>query len=270
MITSIRGILAATALTAGTLVAAAPAFADDASGITVTGSATIASSYRFRGLAQSDNLPVVQASITATHSSGFYVGTWGSSTTYNNNDSGYGTPIYTGGTEIDVFGGYSKTLEGVTFDGGVYGYIYPGLKNSNYYELYASVAKSYGPVKGKLGINFAPAQKVFNYSLTSSTRSNTYVYGELSSAIPGTPLSVHSHVGYTSGGFDYVRDYLDYSVGVSASWKALTLDASLVGTDLGRGRITNDPNYGDGSAYWGNYYYRVAKPVGVVSLTAAF
>lgn len=267
MITSIRGILAATALAAGTLVAA-PAFADDASGITVTGSATVASQYRFRGLSQSNNEPVIQASITATHSSGFYVGTWGSSASSNDFEQ---SPIDIGGTEIDVFAGYSKTIGGVTFDGGVYGYIYPGFnyvsKNAgNYYELYASVAKTYGPVKGKLGVNFAPAQNVFNISSFSGTRNNTYVYGELSSGIPGTPLSVHSHVGYTSGGFDYVRDYLDYSVGVSATWKALTLDASFVGTDLGRGRVYA----GTCTGACGEYFYRPAKPVGVVSLTAAF
>jgi len=251
----VRGLLAASAL-AGAFVAA-PAFAEDApSDFTITGSATIASQYRFRGLSQSNNQPVVQGAITVTHSSGLYVGVWGSSASSSDFNN---SPIDIGGTEIDVFGGYSKTIAGVTLDGGVYGYLYPSQTGLNYYELYGSVAKSYGPVKGKLGINFAPAQKVFNSYITSATRSNTYVYGELSSGIPGTPLSVHSHLGYTAGGFDYVRPYLDYSVGVSASWKALTLDASFVGTDIGRG-----------TAFGSNYLYRPAKPVGVVSLTAAF
>ena len=264
----VRGLLAASAL-AGAFVAA-PAFAEDApSDFTITGSATVASQYRFRGLSQSNNEPVVQGSVTVTHKSGLYAGVWGSSASSSDFNN---SPIDIGGTEIDVFAGYSTTLAGVTLDGGVYGYLYPsygqgsfgqsvGLTRNagNYYELYASVAKTYGPVKGKLGINFAPAQNVFNYSTWSGTRSNTYVYGELSSAIPGTPLSVHSHLGYTAGGFDYVRPYLDYSVGVSASWKALTLDASFVGTDIGRG-----------TAFGSNYLYRPAKPVGVVSLTAAF
>jgi len=262
MITTVRGLLAATALVGA--FAAAPAFAEEAPAgdITITGSATVASQYRFRGLSQSDNLPVIQGAITATHASGFYVGTWGSSATQGN----FGSPIYIGGTELDVFGGYAKEISGVNVDLGVIGYIYPGATTGNYYELYGSVAKTYGPVKGKLGVNFAPAQKVFNYSSTSSTRNNTYVYGELSSAIPGTPLNVHSHLGYTSGGFDYVRDYLDYSVGVSASYKNLTLDASFVGTDLGRGRTYAATCTGT----CGEYYFRPAKPVGVVSLTAAF
>lgn len=269
MITSIRGILAATAL-AGAFIAA-PAFADEAappSDITITGSATIASQYRFRGLSQSNNEPVVQGAITVSHASGFYVGVWGSSASSSNFAN---SPIDIGGTELDVFGGYTKTIGGVTLDGGVYGYLYPGFTfvnktAGNYYELYGSVATTYGPAKAKLGVNFAPAQKVFNISTFSATRNNTYVYGELSGGIPGTPLSLHSHLGYTAGGFDYVKPYIDYSVGVSATYKMLTLDASFVGTDIGRGRITN--NICGGAC--GNYFFRPAKPVGVVSLTAAF
>jgi len=257
----VRGLLAASAL-AGAFVAA-PAFADEApSDFTITGSATVASQYRFRGLSQSDNLPVIQGAITVTHSSGLYVGTWGSSA--ENRTS----PIFIGGSEIDVFGGYSKTIAGLTLDGGVYGYLYPGVPSANYYELYGSVAKTYGPVKGKLGINFAPAQKVFNYNFTSATRNNTYVYGELSSGIPGTPISVHGHVGYTAGGFDYGRQYLDYSVGASYTWKALTLDASLVGTDLSRNSLAN--TFGPAGTYFNEQAFRQAKTVGVVSLTAAF
>ena len=68
----------------------------------------------------------------------------------------------------------------------------------------------------------------------------------------------------THGTDNYI--YIDYSVGVSATYKMLTLDASFVGTDIGRGRITN--NICGGAC--GNYFFRPAKPVGVVSLTAAF
>lgn len=264
MTNTVRGLLAAAAFVGA--FAAAPAFADEASDITITGSATIASQYRFRGLSQSDNLPVVQAAITATHASGFYVGVWGSSAESSSRTSV--SPIYIGGSEIDVFGGYTKELAGVTFDGGVYGYIYPGAAGGNYFELYGSVAKTYGPVKGKLGVNFAPAQKVFDYNFTSSTRNNTYVYGDLSSGIPGTPISLHGHLGYTAGGFDFGRQYLDYSVGASYSWKALTLDASIVGTDLSRNSLVG--TFGPAGSFSNEQAYRQAKTVGVVSLTAAF
>jgi uncharacterized protein (TIGR02001 family) len=267
MLTSIRGLAAATLL-ASTMLAATPAFADETdppSDITVTGSAAVVSSYRFRGLAQSDNKPAIQAAITVTHSSGLYVGTWGSSAS-----AGSG-PIDIGGTEIDVFGGFAKQIgtSGVTVDVGVYGYVYPGATFGNYYEIYGSVAKSLGPVSAKVGVYYAPAQKVFNYNWTSSSRHNTYVYGDLSTGIPGTPLSVHGHLGHTGGGFDWAKDYLDYNVGVTYKWKMLALDLSLVGTNVSKSSIDSGFLCGtDASCI--DYFHRMSKPIGVLSLSASF
>ena len=266
MLTSIRGLIAATLL-AGTAVAAVPAWADEAappSDFTVTGSAAVVSQYRFRGLAQSDNKPVVQESITLSHKSGFYISEWGSSATAGT------SPINIGGTEIDIYGGFAHELSpGLKVDVGVYGYIYPGATPGNYVEVYGSLAQTFGPATAKVGVYYAPAQKVFNLNFTSTKRHNTYIYGELSSGITGTPFAVHGHLGYTTGGFEYGKKYLDYTVGASYTWKNLTLDASLVGTNISR----NDINTGFACASNAgciNGFYRASKAVGVVSLTAAF
>lgn len=235
------------------------------SDITVTGSAAIVSQYRFRGLAQSDNKPAVQASITVSHSSGFYISTWGSSASAGD------SPINIGGTEIDVYGGYTHALgaSGVTVDMGVYGYIYPGAPTGNYYEVYGSLAKTVGPVTAKAGVNFAPHQKVFDYNFTSPTRHNVYVYGELGTAIPGTPISIHSHLGHTGGGFDWGKPYFDYTVGASYKWKALTFDISAVGTDVSRSDI--DRGFGCfGDPVCINAFHRMSKTVVVGSVTASF
>ena len=273
MLTSMRGLIAAS-LIAATALAATPAFADETdppSDITVTGTAAIVSQYRFRGLSQSNNQPVVQGSMTVSHASGLYVSVWGSSASSN---AFIDSPIDIGGTEIDLYGGFAHELgsSGVKVDVGVYGYIYPGSantnggQNSNYVEVYGSLAKTLGPATAKLGVYYAPAQKVFNLSVFSPTRHNTYVYGDLSSGIPGTPLTVHGHLGHSGGGFNYVKQYVDYSVGVSYTWKALTLDASFVGTNVSR----NDVYTNVCTGACGEYFYRPAKPVGVVSLTATF
>ncbi len=232
----------------------------------ITGSAAIVSQYRFRGLSQSDNKPAVQASFTVTDKSGFYLSTWGSSASANN------SPINIGGTEIDVYGGYSHTFatSGVTADGGVYGYIYPGAVAGNYYEIYGDLSKSYGPITGKVGVNFAPAQNVFNFNFTSSARSNTYVYGELSFVPTSLPaFTVHSHLGHTGGGFDYGKQYLDYVVGASYKWKSLTLDLSGVGTNISSANVNT--GFGCvGNAGCINFFHRPAKTVAVLSLTASF
>ena len=275
MLTSMRGLIAASLIAACAL-AATPALADQADppkDVTITGTAAIVSQYRFRGLSQSNNQPVVQGSMTVSHSSGLYVSVWGSSASSNHFVD---SPIDIGGTEIDVYGGFAKELGGLKVDVGVYGYIYPGsskinfpAQSSNYYEVYGSLAKTLGPATAKVGVYYAPPQKVFNLSVYSPTRNNTYVYGELSSGIPGTPFAVHGHLGHTGGGFDYVKQYLDYSVGASYTWKALTLDASLVGTNISKSEVVARVGCGF-SITCLDYNYRPAKPVGVVSLTAAF
>lgn len=92
-----RYLLAATALIATPVyaqdtTALPPGVSTDTAGdtappsaITVSGSATIVSDYRFRGVSQSDKDLAVQAGITVTHESGLYVGAWGS------NLAGWGT-----------------------------------------------------------------------------------------------------------------------------------------------------------------------------------
>ncbi|RST31518.1 hypothetical protein HMF7854_12205 [Sphingomonas ginkgonis] len=231
----------------------------------ISGSAALVSQYRFRGISQSDNKPVVQGSFTLAHRSGFYASVWGSSA--NANDA-----VNIGGTEIDVYGGYSHGLgqSGVTVDAGVYGYLYPGSRRAvgiseNYYELYASLARSLGPVTAKAGVYWAPSQSYFR-RFDTATRYNLYEYAELGTALPGIPLLLHAHVGHSGGGFDYAgHDYVDYTLGASAKWKALTADLSLVGTNLSR----HDTSAAD-LALGTHDFHRSAKPVLVGSLTASF
>ena len=236
-----------------------------ASPFTITGGAAIVSQYRFRGLSQSDNKPVAQATFTIAHSSGFYLSTWGSSANGNN-------AVNIGGTEIDVYGGYTHALgkSGVTFDGGLYGYIYPGSRKAvgideSYYEVYGSLAKTYGPVTAKVGAYWAPDQHYFD-AFATPTRFSVYEYGELSAGLPHTPVTLHSHLGHTGGGFDYAgHEYLDYTVGAGYKWKALTFDLSLVGTNLSR----RDTAAFD-AAYATTDFHRDAKSVLVGSITASF
>lgn len=276
MTNTIKSLAAVAAFSVGTLAVSAPAFADETApppDVTITGAASVVSQYRFRGLSQSDNKPVVQATATVTHKSGFYVAFWGSSASANN------TPINIGGTEIDVYGGYTHALgkSGVTFDGGLYGYIYPGAPAGNYYEIYGSLTKAYGPVTAKAGVNFAPDQNVFNFNFSSTHRSNTYVYGELSYSPPKTPITLHSHLGHTGGGFDFGKQYIDYTVGASYKYKALTFDISLVGTNISRSdtdkafvNTASCAALGFTTANCSNYWHRPAKSVAVGTITASF
>lgn len=254
-----------------TAFASTAAFAEDAapaapaSDFTITGSVAIASQYRFRGISQSDNKPVVQGSLTVAHKSGFYVSTWASSASAGD------SAVNIGGTEIDVYGGYTAPIAktGITFDGGLYGYLYPGSASanhgisSNYFEIYGSLTKAIGPVSVKAGVNFAPNQAYF-VDAGTKTKDSAYKYLELTYAVPKTPLTVHGHVAHTAGGFNFVKEYVDYNVGVGYKYKMLTLDVSLVGTNISQQDAARMP------VTSATETYRAGKTVPVFSLTAAF
>jgi len=135
-------------------VVAAPAMADDAAAApsspwTVTGGATLTSDYRFRGVSQTNKRFAIQGTIGVSHSSGFYVGTWGSS---------IDDYVANGGDqEIDLYAGYKKTISGTTIDGGVLYYYYPGSGGvtSDFFEPYLNASHTFGPVTGKVGLNYA-------------------------------------------------------------------------------------------------------------------
>ena len=217
---------------------------------TITGDAAVVSNYKFRGIAQTDNKPTGQGAITVTHSSGFYVSTWFSGNSFN------------GGSEIDVYGGYSKTLkDGITLDGGLYGYLYPNAPAGESYELYADASKSFGPIGTKIGLNWAPKQAYFT-TVGAATHYDMYEYAELTfSPAQLSALTVHGHLGHTGGGFDYGKDYIDYTAGVSYKIKSLTFDISAVGTTL---------SHNDVVPIGGESAYRLAKSVAVFSVTANF
>ncbi|MDG2533312.1 TorF family putative porin [Sphingomonas sp. HITSZ_GF] len=222
--------------------AATPAMAQDqtdpAPAITVSGSVGVVSDYKFRGISQTDGNFAVQGGITVSHESGFYIGTWGSSI------DDYVTVHGTAHQELDLIAGYKKSFDGVTVDVGAVYYVYPGTRlsgdtsASDFIEPYLSVAYSVGPVTGKVTGNYAPKQKALaiDQGLTGAFKKedNFYLAGDLSVAIPNTPIGLTGHLGHTwgpswlSGPTD---EYTDWSIGATATWKSLTFGVSYVDTD---------------------------------------
>lgn len=232
MLTSIRGLAAAVVLTTAAM-AVNPASAQDdpaaPSTISVTGSVTLVSDYRFRGVSLSGGDPAIQGGVTVTHDSGFYAGTWASSI-----DDG-GTDFY-GDAEVDLFGGWSgQVSDEVGLDAGLLYYAYPGNAkgvDAEYFEPYATISGDLGPVQAKLGVNYAWDQKAL-------VDDSLYIHTELSSGIPTTPVTVSAHLGYTDGAFAPTllagkgdNSAFDWSLGASATLLgSLTLGAAYVGVE---------------------------------------
>lgn len=234
MLTSIRSLLAASII-AGTALAATPAFAQaDAStaGISVSGNVAVVSDYRFRGVSLSEGDPAVQGGIDIEHESGFYLGTWGSSIA--------GTAPY-GELELDVYGGWSgEVTPGITVDVGLLYYLYPAGDDiggvdapTDYFEPYASVSTTLGPVSAKLGAAYAWEQD----SLGGDD--NLYIYTDWSLGVPNTPITLDAHLGYTDGVLapPYLAGSaddsgLDWSIGASMPvYGNLTAGVSYIGVE---------------------------------------
>ena len=229
MLTSFRGLTAASLFVLSA--AAAPAMAQDdtetSGDIEVSGNVALVSDYRFRGISFSDGDPALQGGSDVAHSSGFYVGTWGSTI------SG-GTPF--GELEVDLYAGYGGEIsDGVSFDIGLLYYMYPTEReladaldvDTDYFEPYASVSGDLGPVSATLGVAYAWDQSALG------DEDNLYVYTDFEAGIPDTPLTLTAHIGYTDGVLapDFDGSAFDWGLGASyAVTDSLSLGVNYVDT----------------------------------------
>jgi uncharacterized protein (TIGR02001 family) len=221
------------------------------------------SDYRARGVSQTWRKPAVQAGLDLTHSSGFYLGAFGSNVSPNTYPDA--------NLELDAYAGYNgevEAIEGFGYTAGVIGYFYPGGTWKKYrtagdganvpqtpngdrwdtYEANAGISYKWLSAKGSVTLgDWYGAER--NTGWTKSTKGTTYL--ELNAAIP-TPLdglTLIGHVGRlnVNGTLDAAYfgsplpggggtgpnasssgslnpDYTDYKVGLSYAFKVLNAD----------------------------------------------
>jgi hypothetical protein len=250
--------------------------------ITVSGSATLTSDYRFRGVSQTDEGMAIQGGFTVSHTSGVYVGTWGS------NLAGWGT---FGGAnmELDIFAGYAMPVGEGTLDIGGTWFMYPsGADTTDFVEFYAKLSGDAGPLSLTAGVAYAPSQealgKVFLTGAAAAAgipddagdkEDNLYLFGDAVFGIADTPLSLKAHLGYSDGNAGLgpngtsiapTGTYFDWSLGADLSpIEGLTLSVAYVDTDISRA---------DGAYLLPNFSKlaggQIADATVVFSVTAAF
>lgn len=204
--------------------AAVPAAAQvSIGGVSVTGKVTATTDYRFRGISQSDGDPALQGGLTVEHNSGFYVGAFASTIAGN---------LGTGDYELSGYVGYTREILPATdIDVGVQLYGYPdhgGPGDASYFEPYAAIRHTLGPVTAEVGAAYAPAQDALG------DRDSLHVYGDVSGGLIILPITVSARIGHTSGParFTGASDYTDWRVGAEYKMGLVTFGVDYVDTDL--------------------------------------
>jgi uncharacterized protein (TIGR02001 family) len=233
--------------------AAAPADKPD---FVLTGNFGITSDYRFRGLQQTDGDPAFQGGFDLAHSSGLYVGTWGSNVSSWAAGPGTSTKL-----EVDLYGGYKTEVAGVGVDVGAIAYMYPGS---------SSGGATNGTVDGSnwrantqeayVGLTYGIASFKTSYVLSKNYFASTggadasgTLYYDLTLAKEIMPkLTASVHAGYT----DYKKDAI-YQAGGTIASADPSLQGKLSYADYNVGLAYD---LGNGFTAAAKYYWNDAKP----------
>lgn len=250
--------LAATAalMTGNVLAQAAPAAEVPAADPgPITANITLASEYRYRGIAQTNSKPAIQGGFDYAHESGFYIGNWNSNISWISDfNNGVSAPI-----EMDFYAGYKKEVsKGVTLDGGLLQYYYPtsgtltsGLKNPNTLEAYVGGTYEFVTLK-------------YSYSLTNLfgfTDSKGSQYIDLSANYDTgfEGITLNGHVGYQKVANNSNASYTDWKLGLTKDFgKGLAGSLAYIGTNA------------DGAVYYNPALKNTGRGTAFVSLTKTF
>ncbi len=206
------------AASAAVILPVAPALAETLS-VTgdVSGSLTLTSDYRFRGISRTYGDPAIQGGAEFTLPSNFYIGTWGSivdKLQFAN----------TRGFEWDIYGGYRKVVgNDISIDVGLIQYMFPSESKFSTLEAYAGAnwrwftLKFYNSLSNRFfGAPDARDSRYISLGVTYPLYPDLNLIGQVGNQFVSGP-----------GG-----DNIDYRLGVEKMWKGLAWSASYYGTDV--------------------------------------
>ena len=221
---------AAAALIGSGAAAWAQAAQDAAPSWSLAGSLAAQSDYRFRGISQSNKKLVPQGSLNLTGPDGFYVGTWLSKINWQLNGVNDNPSV-----EWDIYAGKHFDLGGTDLNVEAYEYAYPdakqpkGAADASYFEGIFTLTHSFGSLSTDIVWAISP-----QFSLGGGTGN----YFEFQASYPLADwLSISGNVGH-----QWVdaapSDYTHADIGLTATWKQLSLDGRYATTDIGNKNCT--------------------------------
>ena len=244
--------------------AAAPA-TPPAPDYTLTANVGLFSEYIFRGLSQTAGKPAVQGGFDWAHSSGFYLGTWGSNISWLEDFNLYSRSSL----EWDFYGGYKWAInDDWNLDVGTLYYLYPGKKNpgvvsANTWELYAALNWKWLGAKASYSLD-----DYFGAQPTGRKTDGTWYFDFYANYPVGeTGFAIIGHYGILNvahdGSGNSKASYNDWKIGGSYT----VGDGVLKGLEFGAYYSGNDAKK---AFYTDTTGYNTAKDVGVVYVKKTF
>ena len=228
------GLAAATAIMLTTGVATAAN-----SQVELSGNVSIVSDYIFRGITQTSEQAAIQGGIDVGLPYSLYVGAWGSSVHFADDDPA--------AAELDLYGGIAPTVSGVDLDLGLIYYGYPAAGSANYdfIEVYGGASRAFGPVTA--GLTGAYSPEFFG-------ESGPAFFGQAaaSAGIPNTPLTLDVSLGrqWLEEVESVDPSYLVWTAGASVDVLGVSLLGTVSGTDIDEdhplhfaGLVDSDPRF---------------------------
>lgn len=174
----------------------------------ITANVTLASEYVYRGISQTREKLALQGGFDYAHSSGLYVGTWGSNISWITDIE----PAATSNLELDVYAGYKGSINSdISYDVGVLHYDYPGsypagFTSADTDELY--VAGSYKMFTLKYSHSIS---NLFGYA---NSKNSSYLDASANfEVMSGLTLGLHAGHQKIKNSSDF--DYTDYKVSLT-------------------------------------------------------
>ena len=212
------------AVNAQTQSAAAPDY-------TPSGSLSLVSSYRYRGIDQSNGNPALQGGVDLSTARGYYAGAWGSNVNWLA-DAGGGE--ISNSLEIDLYGGYRRQLGDFGYDAGLLAYYYPGTYPAGFNKPHTAEVHLAGSWK-MLTLKYS-------HSLTDvfgvpASRGAGYLDAGAAMDLAGG-YTLKGHVGYqlvpaspANARSKSDCSYADWSLGVAKEFAGLNVGLSYLDTD---------------------------------------
>jgi uncharacterized protein (TIGR02001 family) len=185
-----------------------------------TGNFTLASEYIYRGIGQTNRKPALQGGFDYAHSSGVYVGIWGSNISWLSDLSGAATggPDISSSIELDVYGGYKGTFASdFSYDVGVLTYNYPGTYPSGFVD--PDTTEVYGAFGWKwisAKYSHVVSKNIFGWAGTNGEKTRGSGYLEVNAALDlGNGFGVSGHVGHQKIKNFGDASYTDWKIGAT-------------------------------------------------------